>query len=98
MRLAITEAGPDPASVVHEDAWPPHDVEWRKLWLDAITKTMQPEQTVTAGVARVSLPEGRLSFVWTVPEDMDVMGHMALYLHLEIQGDRRAASRGTTQV
>jgi predicted acyl esterase len=54
VRLAITEAGPDPASVVHEDAWPPDDVEWQKLWLDATTKTMQLEQTVAAGVAAPS--------------------------------------------
>ena len=85
VRLAITEAGPDPASVVHEDAWPPRDVKWRMLWLDATTKTMQLEQTVAAGVATVSLPEGRLSFLWTVPEDMDMIGHMALYLHMEIR-------------
>ena len=46
---------------------------------------MQLEQTVAAGVARVRLPEGRLSFLWTVPEDMDMIGHMALYLHMEIR-------------
>jgi predicted acyl esterase len=85
VRLAITETGPEPASVVHEDAWPPHNVEWQKLWLDATTKTMQLEQTVAAGVAGVNLPEGRLSFLWTVPEDMDIIGHLALYLHVEIQ-------------
>ena len=85
VRLTITEAGPDPASIVHEDAWPPRDVKWQKLWLDATTKTMQLEQPVVAGVSRVSLPEDRLSFLWTVPEDMDMIGNMALYLHMEIQ-------------
>jgi predicted acyl esterase len=35
--------------------------------------------------AKVTLPNGRLSFLWTVPEDMGVIGHMALYLHLEVQ-------------
>jgi predicted acyl esterase len=47
---------------------------------------MHHEQTVAAGVARVSLPEGRLSFLWTVTEDIDMIGHMALYVHMEIQG------------
>jgi predicted acyl esterase len=86
VRLAITEAGAEPAMVVAEDAWPPRDVTWNKLWLDAGTKTMRFDQTFAPAGAKVSLPEGRISFLWTVPEDMDVIGPMALYLHLEVQG------------
>lgn len=86
VRLAIMEAGPDPAAVIHVDAWPPRDVEWKKLSLDASTSTMELDQTFAPANATVSLPKGRLSFLWIVPEDMDVVGHMALYLHLEVQG------------
>ncbi|MBW4039124.1 MAG: CocE/NonD family hydrolase [Acidobacteria bacterium] len=86
VRLAITEAGPDPAAVIHVDAWPPRDVEWKNLSLDASTSTMELDQTFAPANATVSLPKGRLSFLWIVPEDMDVIGHMALYLHLEVQG------------
>jgi predicted acyl esterase len=86
VRLAITEAGPDPVTVLQEDAWPPRDVAWKKLPLGADTKSMRLDGKFPAAVAKVSLPEGRLSFLWTVPEDMDVIGRMALYLHLEVQG------------
>jgi predicted acyl esterase len=85
VRLAITEAGPEAASLIQEAAWPPRDVRWKKLSLDAATKTMQLDQTFLPASARVSVPKGRLSFLWTVPEDMDLIGHMALYLHLDIQ-------------
>ena len=84
VRLAITEGGPDPALVVQEDAWPPRDVAWKKLWLDAGTKTMRLDQMFPPNTAEVRLPEGRLSFLWTVPENTDVIGHMAVYLHLEV--------------
>ena len=86
VRLAITEAGPEPATITHEDAWPPRDIEWKRLSLDAAAKTMELEQTFPPASAAFSLPEGRLTFLWTIPEDMDVIGHMALYLHLELNG------------
>ena len=86
VRLAITEAGPDPVTVLHEDAWPPRDVEWKMLSLEAETQTMRLDQASPPAVTKISLPAGRLSFLWTVPEDMDVIGQMALYLHLEVQG------------
>jgi predicted acyl esterase len=86
VRLAITEAGADPAAVVSEDSWPPRDVVWKKLSLDAGTKTMRLAQTFSHAARKLSLPKGRISFLWTVPEDMDVIGHMALYLHLQLEG------------
>ena len=85
VRLAITEEGPDPALIVHEDAWPPRDVSWKKLWLDAGTMTMRLDGMFPSKSAEVRLPEGRLSFLWTVPEDTDVIGHMAVYLYVEVQ-------------
>jgi predicted acyl esterase len=85
VRLAVTEEGPDPALVVQEDAWPPRDVAWKKLWMDAGTMTMRLDQMFPSKSAEVRLPEGRLSFLWTVPEDTDVIGHMAVYLYLEVQ-------------
>ncbi len=85
VRLAISEGGPDPALVVQEDAWPPRDVEWKKLWLDAGTKTMRLDQMFPSKSAEVRLPAGRLSFLWTVSEDTDVIGHMAVNLYLEVQ-------------
>ncbi len=85
--LAITEAGPDPVAVMHEAAWPPHDVQWKKLWLDASLHTMQPGLDPSSpATAKFKAPNGRVSFVWTIPEDVDVIGPMTLYLHLELEG------------
>jgi predicted acyl esterase len=47
--------------------------------------TMRLDQMFPSKSAEVRLPEGRLSFLWTVPEDTDVIGHMAVYLYLEVQ-------------
>lgn len=87
VRLAVSEAGPDPVAVMHEDAWPPSDVRWQKLWLNATSNTMHLEvEPLSGATTRFKAPKGRVSFLWTVPEDMDVIGHMALYLHLQVQG------------
>ncbi len=85
VRLAITETGAEPVAVTGETAWPPPDLLWRKLSLDAATRTMHFNQKSAPETAKLSLPKGRLSFLWTVPEDLDVIGHMALYLHFEAQ-------------
>ena len=29
VRLAIHDAGPEPVAVVHEENWPPEDLQWR---------------------------------------------------------------------
>jgi predicted acyl esterase len=84
VRLAITEAGADPVSVVTAEAWPPADVTWQKLWLDAATKSMGAT-TPSSAQATFRAPRGRVSFLWTVPEDMDVIGPMVVSLHLELR-------------
>ncbi|WP_284948148.1 CocE/NonD family hydrolase [Acidisoma cladoniae] len=87
VRLAITEAGPDPVAVVHETAWPPADLVWRKLRLDARSATLADQSTpVAAGSAGFDAARGVLSLRWTVPEDLDVIGPMALVLNVEVKG------------
>ncbi len=83
VRLELTEAGPDPAAVIDEDAWPPRDVQWQRLSLNAGDGTMGSKRAASASAASFKLPKGRLSFRWTVPEDVDVIGPMALYLKVE---------------
>jgi predicted acyl esterase len=81
VRLAITESGPNPAAVVDEDAWPPADVRWRTLRLDASSGAMDDEAgDAPPASTSLTLPNGRVSFVWTVKADLDVIGPMALYL------------------
>jgi predicted acyl esterase len=85
VRLAITEAGADPITVMLEDAWPPRDLQWRKLWLDATSHTMSWQQeSALSATAKFKTPKASASFFWTVPEDMDMIGSMALYLYLEV--------------
>jgi putative CocE/NonD family hydrolase len=87
IRLAIMEAGPDPVAIVHETAWPPENLIWRKLELDARSGVMAearaPLQNASVGF---DAARGIVAFNWTVPEDMDVIGPMALLLQVEMQG------------
>lgn len=87
VRLAIYDHGPEPVTVVGEDHWPPDDLQWRTLALDAgrgtlIEGSMQEQATSVSFDTR----RGAVHFVWTVPEDIDVIGPMALRLHLEVLG------------
>ncbi len=87
VRLEITEQGADPAAVFGEPAWPPEDLAWRRLWLDAAAGTLAegPMPSVPA-TERVESPQGAAVFTWSVPEDMDIIGPMALHLFLEVAG------------
>lgn len=87
VRLAITEAGSEPIAITAEQTWPPHDLTWRSLNLDAKTgllvtgtEPLQPAST------SFRTPRGRLSFLWTVPDDIDIIGPMALNLAIEMEG------------
>ncbi|WP_375395928.1 CocE/NonD family hydrolase [uncultured Sphingomonas sp.] len=81
VRLAIADDGPEPAAVMYEDAWPPADIQWRRLRLDAGSGAMHDATDgFLPASASLRLPDGRVSFVWTVEQDLDVIGPMALYL------------------
>jgi predicted acyl esterase len=87
VRLAITESGSTPVAVMNETAWPPADLTWRKLALDARSARLLPDDTeLVPATSMFKTREGTLSFVWTIPEDMDVIGPMALQVHIELAG------------
>ena len=87
VRLSITEAGSEPAAVVYEESWSPGDVQWQKLYLNAKNGTMGPhEESAPHAFTTFKLPNGRTRFVWMVPEDLDVIGPMALYFSVELEG------------
>ena len=71
IRLAIYEGGPEPAAVTGESEWPPSDLTWNKLALDART---------------FDLPHGAVRFTWTLADDIDAIGPMILRLHVELRG------------
>ncbi|MFN8156971.1 MAG: CocE/NonD family hydrolase [Candidatus Nanopelagicales bacterium] len=85
VRIAVHEAGPEPVAVTLENAWPPADLTWQTLYLDATERTLgdsvpQPDAAVAFRTQR-----GTASFTWTVPEDLDVIGHLAARLHVELR-------------
>ena len=87
VRLAITERGPDPVDVTAECAWPPPDLTWRMLWLDATEATLsEGEPPDGPGCSSFDVTTGSAAFTWTLPADMDVIGTMALRLHVEVTG------------
>jgi uncharacterized protein len=86
VRLAIHETGPEPVAIVGEDSWPPRNLNWQKLWLDAetgmLTEAGAPKQPVSQSF---NARAGRVQFLWTVPDDLDIIGQMALHLHVEVR-------------
>ena len=77
IHLEIHDSGPDPAAIVQEDTWPPGNLDWRPLWLDA--RDMALGETSPAAQAQVAFSSRDiLRFQWSVPEDMDIIGPMAL--------------------
>ncbi len=87
VRLEITEDGAEPAAVFGEQTWPPADLAWRTLWLDARLGTLTDGAIPAVPSAkRFESPRSVAIFNWVVPEDMDIIGPMALRLHLETRG------------
>lgn len=87
VRLEVTERGADPAAVYDERAWPPGDLIWRKLSLDARNGGLADGAvSVPAAMKTMESPGGVTTFTWIVPADMDIIGPMALHLHLKVDG------------
>lgn len=85
VHLEIHDSGPDPAAVVQEEAWPPGNLDWRPLWLDA--RDMALGEASPAAQSQIAFSSrGTLRFRWTVPDDMDVIGPMALRLWIKARG------------
>jgi uncharacterized protein len=87
VRLAIYDAGPEPVAVVGEENWPPKDIQWRTLTLDAGRRTLV-EEPVGGPATSLSFDThcDTAQFVWTVSEDIDMIGPMALRLYVEVRG------------
>ncbi len=87
VRLAIYDNGPEPVAVAGEQTWPPEDLQWRALGLDARGRTLA-DAPADGPPASASFDTSRdmVEFTWTVQEDIDIIGPMALRLHVEVQG------------
>ncbi len=84
VHLEIHDDGPYPAAVVEENAWPPGNLDWRPLWLDANDMALA-EASPAAQSQAVFSSRGILRFRWSVPRDMDIIGPMALRLWIKAQ-------------
>jgi uncharacterized protein len=88
VRLAVHEAGPDPAEIRDEQAWPPPDLDWTCLHLDlehAVLSAHPPAARSSASFATRRRGPG-VALTWTVPHDLDVIGPLALRLFVETRG------------
>lgn len=82
VHLEIHDSGPNPVAIVEEDSWPPRDLDWRPLRLDA--RIMALGETAPTTQAEVAFSSRDvLRFQWSVPKDMDVIGPMALRLWIK---------------
>ncbi len=87
VRLAVHDAGPHPVSVSGEQSWPPEDLTWRKLALDAGSQRMEERPgSFAKGSVGFDVRGGAAAFTWTVPENLDLIGPMALRVYVEMQG------------
>ena len=87
IRLAIHEEGSDPVAIEQVNTWPPEGVSWRKLWLDASSGKMSGGLPWPSSASRSFGTHGHgLFFTWTAPEDVDLIGPMALELFVDLRG------------
>ena len=86
VRLAVYERGPVPVAVTAEPEWPPPDLRMRRLHLDGMDGCLTdavPRATVQTGFA---MDGPGLEWTWRIPEDTDIIGPMALRLHVAARG------------
>lgn len=67
-----------------EDAWPLPDTRWTPLHLGA--GGLSPARSEVPGSAAFNTRRGGLRFGWTVPEDTELTGPMALRLFVSVSG------------
>ncbi len=84
VRLEVREDRDTIHAVRSEAEWPLPQTRWTDLHLRAdghLTETSVTED----GAVGFDMRSGRASFLWDVPEDMEITGPMALRLFLELQ-------------
>ena len=85
VRLEVREDRDTIHAVRFEAAWPLPRTRWTDLYLRADGHLTDTPAVAEAGVVSFELRSGRASFLWDVPEDVEVTGPMALRLFLEVR-------------
>jgi uncharacterized protein len=86
VRLAVYDVGSRPVVVAGVEAWPPAGLQWSTLALDATTGNLVQAQPQQARSISFDMRRGESAFTWVLPEDMDILGPMALRVHVEVRG------------
>ena len=84
VRLEVREDRDTIHSVRHEQSWPPEAVEWVELFLGVDGRLVS--QAPAAGAVAFTASRGRPSWTWQVPRDLEIIGPMALRLHVSLEG------------
>ena len=84
VRLAIHDVGAHPAEVRDEAEWPPADLTWTPLHLDAARGTLTDgDPPPEPASAYLRSRRDAVTFDWVVPRDLDLLGPMALRVWVE---------------
>ena len=84
VRLEVREDRDTIHAVRLEAAWPLPQTRWTDLYLRADGHLIDAPVT-ESGVAGFDLSSGRASFLWDVPEDVEITGPIALRLFVEVR-------------
>jgi predicted acyl esterase len=83
VRLEIRDRGDRVAAIQDIPHFPPADLGWRSLALDATTMLMTRNPPGSPGVVQVRRRRAA-RFRWTVPDELDLVGPASVRLHVEI--------------
>jgi predicted acyl esterase len=82
VRLEVRERGDRVVEVRDEAEWPLARTQWTPLHLDR--SGLVTSVPVSSGSLRFGLRRHGVRFGWTIPEDVELSGPMALRLHVEL--------------
>lgn len=84
VRLAVHEHGPDPAEIMDADDWPPPGLDWTTLHLDTADQRLRTQAPAHPGSITLKARRDQARFAWTIPEDLDIIGPMALTVQVSL--------------
>jgi predicted acyl esterase len=85
VRLEVRDTGSAVDQVRQEAAWPIPRTRWTALYLHP-GGSLREMPAAEPATVRFDTEDGRASFRWTAPGDVELTGPMALRLHVQVQG------------
>ncbi len=84
VRLEVREDRDTIHAVRHVESWPPPGVRWTELFLGGDGRLS--EEAPAAGEVDFATADGRATWAWRVPRDLELSGPMALRLRVSLDG------------